>query len=451
MLRLITLLSCLLASGSDSYAQLPPTPTKPIDDQPVPRMFVGKKIKVLGNVIEGDKVTVTWLLENHGDAPLVIDRTRASCGCTVVKLADDQKTIPPRGSLTLEAEFNSSGRRDLQNKAVTIFTNDPVEPATTLEFRAMVERLFEMKPAGTVNLRSIRRGQSATATLDIVPATGKKRIEVTAIAPEDPAVLAATSEFLKSKNGAGQRIRFVVPATAPVGPFRTSAEVSLRVDGVERQQVVRIWGQVVGPVVWTPKVVDASRHDSRPGKKLTPVTIRSSDDAALDIFEVSAGPLLDAQVEPIGQKQKRTAYRVILTVRDGVPAGPFAAELNVETSSLDQPLVRVPVFGIVAPVVAIDPPIVLFRQDGTLPGSRRRLKLQTAPGAALNLKAISCDHPNVQAVIDAESSAPYNHVRFLDVRLTGEVPPGRQEAVLAIETDVAGAERLEIPVVIHAP
>ena len=126
-----------------SAGQLPPTPTGAGSQTGSrPQLFVAQRSQDLGTIIEGDKATVTWILENRGGADLVIERTVPSCGCTVVQLAEDDKVIRPGGSLPLKAEFDSTNRRDVQTKAVTVFSNDPSEPELKLEFKAKVEGEF---------------------------------------------------------------------------------------------------------------------------------------------------------------------------------------------------------------------------------------------------------------------------------------------------------------------
>ena len=128
-----------------ALAQLPPAPQPiPADAQRRPQLVVEQRSLDIGMVVEGEKRTITWRLENRGSANLVIDRTRATCGCTIVQLKDEEKIIPPGGSLDLKAEFDSTSRVGDQNKRITVHTNDPVEPDVTLEFHAKVEAIYEI-------------------------------------------------------------------------------------------------------------------------------------------------------------------------------------------------------------------------------------------------------------------------------------------------------------------
>ena len=184
---------CAVAS-----AQLPPTPVGGASEHG-PRLFVAQRIQDLGSVIEGDKVMITWMLENRGDANLEIERTTAACGCTVVQLSDDDKVIPPGKTLNLKAEFDSTSRRETQTKTISVLSNDPTEPELKLEFRAKVELLFELDPPSLVNLRTVRRGVAATRTLDLYPGPGRKTLEIRGmeVAEDAPIVFVSVAEDFK--------------------------------------------------------------------------------------------------------------------------------------------------------------------------------------------------------------------------------------------------------------
>ncbi len=443
--------TCLLtaALGYRTAAQLPPTPAEPSAGAK-PQLYVAQRTQDLGTVIEGDKATITWRLENRGSADLVIDRTVASCGCTVVQLADAEKTVPPGGSLALKAEFDSTARRDSQNKSVTVFSNDPAEPQLRLDFKAKVEMLFDIQPVGMVNLRAIRRGQAAPRAVDVFPGPGRKELVVRSVELPEDAPLAHQVEPYEDQHGKGQRIRFTVLESAPLGQLNAVARVKLAVDGIDREREIPIRGEVIADLTWLPKVLDATRQPSLPGKRLAPITISSPEKLPFKIVEAGAGGLFEVAVAPSGG-EPATEYSVTLTLREDAPPGPFGTTLRVSTSSLDQPLVEVPVFGIVAAPVEVEPPVVLLRDDGTPAGSSRRVRMKAGvPSTALDISSIRCDNPAVTVAVDETASRKYQHIRFLDVRLSGKADPGRHTATLRVTTGVRGAEQLEIPVIVES-
>ncbi len=450
-IRPIALIIAMLAPAG--LAQLPPVPEE--SDAKVegkPRLFVGLRAVELGTVLDGDIVQVSWLLENQGLGDLVIKSATAGCGCTVIKLSEAEKIIHPGETLELRADFNSTRRPGKQAKSVTVASNDPSEPKLKLRFTANVVALFEMVPPSVVNLRNIQRGVGASRTVDVTLGPGRKSLEVLEVRVEEDTRIHAEVEPFVAKNGTpGRRIRFTVTEQAALGNLITSATIKLRVDDLVRERTLQIRGEVVGDLTWLPKVVDATRQRSMPGKRLAPVTIRSPAKMPFDIRGASAGPLLEVEFEQAKKARKRLEYTVFLTVREDAPAGPFGAMLEVRTTCLEQPLIRVPVFGIVAPAITVDPPMVLLRQDGTEAGTRRLVKLQTSPRITLDISEVTCAIGAVTVEVSGHPSPRHTHIRSLTVRLAGDLAAGRHETVLTLNTSVAGAETLEIPVIIDVP
>jgi len=432
-------------------AQLPPAPDSGGKAKPLPRLVVEQRTIDLGTVIEGNKATVSWALANQGTADLVIERTTAGCGCTVVKLADAEKVIPPNGMLTLKAEFDSTRRVGEQKKTVTVVSNDPAEPSLTLEFKAKIETLLEIQPEGALALQAVRRGEAAARTLDITRGQGRPPVELLSVQLQDGDHLSYKVEPLGSDAGGGHRLRFTVAEQIPLGRLTSSAKLKLKVGDVELERDIPIYADIVADLTCHPTVLNATAQKSGRGKRLAPVTVRSGDKVPFRLLSAAAGPLLEVTVEPGDRGAAAIEYTVSATLHDDAPPGPFAALLEMRTSSLEQPLLAVPVFGIVAQPIEVEPPIIVLRQDGTATGGLRRVQLRASPRTTLEITSIVSGNEAVSADINREATSRAGHVRVLDVRLNRQLPKGRHEIRLMLTTNVEGAERLEIPVVVEAP
>jgi hypothetical protein len=88
-----------------------------------------------GTINEGQKVTHIYKFKNTGEAPLIIQEAKGSCGCTA---SDWTKVpIPVGGEGFVKAEFDSNGKPNIQNKTVTVTANTWPKQ-TVLKFKAMV-------------------------------------------------------------------------------------------------------------------------------------------------------------------------------------------------------------------------------------------------------------------------------------------------------------------------
>lgn len=86
-----------------------------------PTMDFDEKNHDFGTINEGDVVEHTFTFTNNGQAPLVITSARGSCGCTVPSYP--KEAVAPGESGEMLVKFNSRGRKNQQNKTVTITAN----------------------------------------------------------------------------------------------------------------------------------------------------------------------------------------------------------------------------------------------------------------------------------------------------------------------------------------
>lgn len=452
--RMMTQVTCPVVCliSAVALAQVPPTP-KPSTHVGTarPRLFVQQRVLDLGRVIEGETVPLRWRIENRGTAPLVIKRTKAGCGCTVVSLSNRDRRIPGGQSIELTANFNSTGRPGEQVKTVTVFSNDPDEPKLKLEFRATVEQLFIVSPQGFVNVQGLRRGNAATRTIDISPAVGHVAVELLSVDVPEDASIVLEPEPLDADNSTGWRLRIRVKEDAPLGPIRAKVIIKLRVDEFEREHTSTVRGDVVGDISWHPRWINDTNKPSRPGKQFAPVILNATAKRPVKILSANAGPLLMVNVSPPVGSKATTRHRVNIKLAPNVPPGPFGATLRILTDCLDQPVIEVPIYANVASPVAVDPAVVLLRADGTPVGTNRRVTLKGWAAKPLEIVGISCDLDAVQAEVDTTRGPSPIHMRYLRVTLTGTLPSGTHEGTLTVTTTLEGAESIEIPVRVVVP
>jgi hypothetical protein len=102
-----------------------------------PKLALSNRIIDFGElsqeVIENEQVTVT----NVGKIPLNIRKIISNCNC--VKTTVSSEDIQPGESAVISVEFTTGKRRGLQNKALTIYSNDPFHPSQYISIKAKVE------------------------------------------------------------------------------------------------------------------------------------------------------------------------------------------------------------------------------------------------------------------------------------------------------------------------
>jgi hypothetical protein len=92
-----------------------------------------------------DSAVATFKYENKGDKSIHISNVRTSCGCTTAALAKNDVAPGEKGEIV--ATLKTGDRVGLQQKTVTVETDDPKTPSTVLTLKANIVQLLELQPA----------------------------------------------------------------------------------------------------------------------------------------------------------------------------------------------------------------------------------------------------------------------------------------------------------------
>lgn len=193
-----------------------------------------------GSAVQGTRVTHTYAFHNAGSLDLSIDNLRASCNCTVAALS--AKVIPPGGEATIDATFDTAHDVGHKTRTITVYSNDPAHPVTTLSLVGNIDAEVAADPPG-LYVGHLRRGEAAP---------NEVRLSAT-----DPAALSTADTHGKVVEASlhnvagGTRLRVAIKEDAPLGRFKDTVTVHTK---SVRQPMVAI--AVVG-------VVDADAPSGR--------------------------------------------------------------------------------------------------------------------------------------------------------------------------------------------
>jgi Protein of unknown function (DUF1573) len=82
--------------------------------------------------------------ENKGDKQIAIKSVTTSCGCTA---ASAKQTAAPGEKGEVTATFKVGDRVGVQQKAITVLTDDAAHPSTTLSLKVVIPQVLELQPA----------------------------------------------------------------------------------------------------------------------------------------------------------------------------------------------------------------------------------------------------------------------------------------------------------------
>ena len=94
---------------------------------PVPRVEFEPAELRLGQTYLGEVGQGSFQIWNRGDAPLIISDIQKSCGCAVVRLSKDQKTVAPGEFTGVQVSLKPSGteQESVFKKPLAVLCNDP--------------------------------------------------------------------------------------------------------------------------------------------------------------------------------------------------------------------------------------------------------------------------------------------------------------------------------------
>ena len=167
--KILILLVIFLCTATISFTETNnPTAVDSIKDQAqagTPKAVVAQKAFSFSEVLEGETVTHAFLIENQGTAPLKVLDVRTGCGCTT---AQRPEIIAPgaQDRIVVKANTNGYGGR-VFDRAITVFTNDPVQPRIQLQLSGSVIQFARVEPRHIV--LSGRRDETLQAKATITP------------------------------------------------------------------------------------------------------------------------------------------------------------------------------------------------------------------------------------------------------------------------------------------
>lgn len=418
---------------------------------PEPRVFVRTRTVDVGRLRQGEKATATWTLENRGGVDLHITGVTGSCSCTIPKtLTPDELLLEPNEKLEVDAVFDSTGRTGGQRRDVTVSSDDPDEPELKLFLIAEVVTLMEIgvkgRPATAYALGNVQPGTTMPEPIELLPTDPGQSLVVLDIDIPDDALM-VHREPLSKDDRTGELVKLSVNRGSRIGRrILSTMTVRAKVAGTETTGTLRINGDIVGELSYTPLVLKQWQPIPH-GSALKIVRIKSETQAPFEILGTDTDPALDVKVsEGAGALE----YRISLTIAESAPPGPLGTYLDIHTSLASQPLIRIPVFAHVRPRILVDPPSILLRIGGEPDARTRTIKIETAKRTPLELGAMSTEH---NYVVAASLPAPGDTraVKYVQITLGPEVPTGARNDRVTIKTNVAEQPEITIPVTLLAP
>ncbi|RJP65933.1 MAG: DUF1573 domain-containing protein [Candidatus Abyssobacteria bacterium SURF_17] len=279
----------------------------------------------------------TFTFKNAGDATLIINDVKATCGCTGTLLS--KKELAPGEEGNIEVTFSSGASGGEKKKSIFVHSNDPKMPSTELHISAKVVVPLEVRPRTLYWVAEKNMASMRTIQIFYQPDLKLKieNLHTTAPAFTASARPKADAEF------PGYDIDIKYDGSLPVGNFIERLIVETNQPNHKRLEVA-LRGKVVGAVKAVPDSVSLGviEHDVVPTRS---IRIYSTDTSNFELTKVEASnPLISYKISREGTLNR---YQVTVSLTSKPPKGAFSGKLLVETNDREQKLLEIPVYAYV--------------------------------------------------------------------------------------------------------
>ncbi len=356
--RMALAISLLAASACDGRSEDPAEPLSGAHADPAqettlvesaakgPVLTFERTTLQLGTISDALEVRASFPFTNTGDAELVIEEIRKTCGCTTTELLRDR--YAPGEGAQIEVVYRPQGQ-NLQRRTLTVLSNggDPID----LHLEARIEPFLRFDPAFGIRLGEVDRGKEHRARARFACADPSARVlEVSTMNPE------LEVHLLEVVDG-WQEVELVLRPDAPWGNF--TSRLVVKVEGVPTEGAEPVLH--IGRMLFNAMIFDQVRVDP----SFVSVGLVEPDAAfrgQVDVlhrhggtFELADVRIEDAlpegltvRVEPIsrpGSSPGTAGLRVIVEGQAGDAEGPISGTVVIRTDIEDEPDFRLPISG----------------------------------------------------------------------------------------------------------
>jgi hypothetical protein len=339
----LTFLPIVFPDTSEANQATPPPTQSPATPAatatPAPRIVFQEMLYDFGTVEQGDQVNHLFKFTNQGSRDLRIESVKSSCGCTAAAISSE--VIPPGQEGTISATFDTSKFFGERVKTVSVHSNDPVQPVTTLTLQGVIAVEVAIEPA-QLYLGRVRRGANATHTIELLH-DANKPITITDATVASPLV-SLRSEDLEKNGKKGKKLFVTLRKGAPLG--RISTDITVTTTSQKHPTLtIPVFGHIEGDLLVQPPQVsfgvvrkgDTKQHD---------ISIKSRSSNPIHIVRTqSSTPMVIAEVATVKDGEE---YNLTLKVNPEGAPGQIRGEVQVFTDHPAEKVLSIPVYGMLS-------------------------------------------------------------------------------------------------------
>lgn len=329
LIAMIAVASVALAQGEAKPKAVPLEPTKDFEI-----------------VTKGDVIKHAFQIRNDGDAPLRLTDVRPACGCTVAKY---DKVIAPGKVGNVNVKVETENFDGPISKSIAVFTNDTATPKLQLVVKAKVQPYIAVMP-GFARFNYVRGEETGTISQTLWAEDGANFKVLSVKSPYDYLSVdfheATEEERNPEAEGRQWRVDVAIQPDARVGVLRDYVEIAL--DHPQQKLVkIPVSGFVRPRQHVTPQEADFGQLQGETLPLQRTFHFTNFIGTGIEVKEVDTG--FDAITAKVIPSKQETGHRfqLVLTIGPDMPKGKFDGKVKIHTTDERNPVVELPIQGIV--------------------------------------------------------------------------------------------------------
>lgn len=280
-----------------------------------------------------EKVTHDFVVKNTGDESLQITDVKTTCGCTVAK--PEVNTLAPGEETKIGVTFNLKGKQGVQNKKITVLTNDPETPQYYLELKGTALALIMMEP-NMLNFGRIIDNEAHSMPITIRTTKEGFTFELKEVTVEGAAPVQTVVETVTP----GKEYKITATTNPNLMPGSITGSINIATSEPSRPALqVKVFGHVIGALTVQPNYVRIqSSSDPNAARSTQFLQVVPGRTKAFELLEVIA-PIEGMKAELIKRKDNDWHIKLSDMPLDNSLQG---KELIVRTNLPDTPEIRIP-------------------------------------------------------------------------------------------------------------
>lgn len=304
-----------------------------VPDGPIPVAKCDEPVHDFGETWMGPTLLHSFVIKNDGQSPLQIVKVKPACGCTIA--GQHPSTIAPGESGSFPFSVASTKLRGRFEKAITIQTNDPVNPDLRLKVAGVVKRYVDVLPTNAI-FGKISGDEPQERVLKISNNTDNKlelKVEPAAVGP---------FKFALVETMPGKEFELKVNMTPPYTPGDYRHEVMLTSSVSEQATIpVTATAQIPQRLEIQPSTLTLNPATTADRPYVRPLRFTNYGTRPVKVTEAAAtDPTLKVA---LNERTEGKAYTINVEIPAGYVQPSPGATLVLKTDDPDMPTINVPI------------------------------------------------------------------------------------------------------------